>query len=149
MGNIMCVNKIRFFENYLDTIKHISFVDEYETVIQTQDKDVSYDWNMSVKNGQILKLAKIIDVANSFECLTTGVTFDIMINGKIVYDNLKNFTIIPLCMQFTEIKVKLSQSHYQAKIKFRGFTLCEKNRTRIAYSKIYTKYFKVYNGCTT
>jgi len=140
MGNI-CVKKIRFFEDYLSTIKHISFVNEYETVVQTQDKDVSYDCNMSVRNGQILTLAKIIDVADSFECLTPGVTFNIMINGKIVYDD---FTIIPLCMQFTEIKVKLS--HYQAVIKFRGFTLCEKNRTRIAYSKIYTKYLKVYNG---
>ena len=144
MGNIMCTKKIRFFENYLDTIKHISFVNEYETVVQTQDKDVSYDCNILVRNGQILKLAKIIDVANSFECLTPGVTFDIMINGKIVYDNLKDFTIIPLCMQFTEIKVKLSDQ--EAEIKFRGFTLCEKNRTKIAFSKIYTRYLKIYNG---
>lgn len=135
-------NKISFFEDYLATIKYISYVNEYETIRANQD--VSYECSKMVKNGQTLEFAKIIDVADSFECLTPGVTFDIMINGEIVYDNVKNFTLVPLCMQYTEIKVRLS--HHQAEIKFRGFTLCEKNRTKIAYSKIYTKYLKIYNG---
>ena len=137
-------NKISFFEDYLSTIKHISFVNEYENIKYHQTEDVSYECSKMVKNGQSLEFAKIIDVADSFECMTPGVTFNIMINGEIVYDNVKNFTLVPLCMQYTEIKVRLS--HHQAEIKFRGFTLCEKNRTKIAYSKIYTRYMKIYNG---
>ena len=137
-------NKISFFEDYLATIKNISYVSEYETIRANQD--VSYECSKMVKNGQILEFAKIIDVADSFECLTPGVTFDIMINGKIVYDNVKDFTLVPLCMQYTEIKVRLSPLHHQAEIKVRGFTVCEKNRTKIAYSKIYTRYMKIYNG---
>jgi hypothetical protein len=106
---------------------------------------VSYGVMMTVVDNQILKFEKHVDAVGSFQSLTVNIKIDVLIDGKIEYQDIKDLTLVLLGCQMKTITIRTYTSD-PVIITCTGYTLCSEYFQQMAFKKIKTKTHRYHCG---
>lgn len=145
----MGLNQSILVEPYLEQAKLLSTDREYDIINELSVHPVvSYGIMMTAFDNQVLKFEKVVDIVNTFDCLTEGIKIDVLIDGKIHYGDINDLTLVLLGSQMNTITLRT----YTVKpviLTCRGYTLREDLYNQIATRKVKTKTTRYNRGKAT
>jgi hypothetical protein len=145
----MGLNQSILVEPYLEQAKLLATDGEYDIINELSVRPVvSYGVMMTAFDNQVLKFEKVVDIVNSFDCLTEGIKLDVLIDGKIHYGDIKDLTLVLLGCQMNTITLR-TYTDRPVILTCRGYTLREDLYNQIATRKVKTKTTRYHRGNAT
>lgn len=133
-------------EDVLNKTRLINPTHEADIIKQASEcPGVSYGIMMTAFDNQILKFENHVDAVGSFHSLTVNTKIDVLIDGKIEYEDVKDLTLILLGCQMNTITLR-TYTDNPIILTCTGYTLCPEYFHQMAFEKIKTKTHRYYRG---